>query len=338
MRLPLVPRWLIVALLAVGLALLCAVPFFPTVIYPIFVMRIMCMALFACAFNILLGQTGILSFGHAAFFGGAAYITGYGLRDMGLPPELSILMGMAFATVLGALFGALATRRSGIYLAMITLALSQLVYFVFLRLPFTHAEDGMQGIPRGTLFGLVDLRSDTNLYFVVMIIVGLGLAMVYRIVHSPFGEVLRAIRDHEPRTVSLGYPVARYKILAFALSAGLSGLAGSLKVLIYQVASLRDVHWSMSGDVILMTLLGGMNSVLGPVIGAGIVSAVYYYFAALGGWVTVMVGTVFIVCVLVFRRGVVGSLGALVAPARQPVSPSSPAISKENENATHRTR
>ncbi len=335
MRLLPIPRSLIIGVLALCLVLLAAVPFFPTVIYPVFVMRIMCMALFACAFNILLGQTGILSFGHAAFFGGAAYITGYGLLHLGWAPEFSILLGVAFATVLGALFGALATRRSGIYLAMITLALAQLVYFVFLRLPFTHAEDGMQGIPRGTLFGLIDLRSDTNLYFVVMAIVGLGLALVYRIVNSPFGEVLRAIRDHEPRTLSLGYPVARYKILAFALSAGLSGLAGSLKVIIYQVASLRDVHWSMSGDVILMTLLGGMNSVFGPVIGAAIVSAVYYYFSALGGWVTVMVGTVFIVCVLVFRRGVAGQFADLFATSRRATAVSSSDMSKDNSHAAH---
>ncbi|WP_127142568.1 branched-chain amino acid ABC transporter permease [Pelagibacterium montanilacus] len=335
MTIPPIPRAVLIALGALALALLVAVPFFPTVIYPVFVMRIMCMALFACAFNILLGQTGILSFGHAAFFGGAAYITGYGLLHLGWAPEFSILLGVAFATALGALFGALATRRSGIYLAMITLALAQLVYFVFLRLPFTHAEDGMQGVPRGTLFGLLDLRSDLNLYFVVMAIVALGLAAVYRIVNSPFGEVLRAIRDHEPRALSLGYPVARYKILAFALSAGLSGLAGSLKVIIYQVAALRDVHWSMSGDVILMTLLGGMNSVFGPVIGAGIVSALYYYFSAFGGWVTVMVGTVFIVCVLVFRRGVAGQIRHMLAaaPNRPAASPSSSI--KDNQNASH---
>lgn len=330
MGLLMIPRGALYVLLGILLALLIAVPFFPTVIYPVFVMRIMCMALFACAFNILLGQTGILSFGHAAFFGGAAYITGYGLLHLRWSPELAILLGVAFATVLGAAFGALAIRRSGIYLAMITLALAQLVYFVFLRLPFTHAEDGMQGVPRGMLFGLIDLRSDFTLYFVVMAIVALGLAAIYRIVNSPFGEVLRAIRDHEPRAQSLGYPVARYKILAFTLSAALSGLAGSLKVIIYQVAALRDVHWSMSGDVILMTLVGGMNSVFGPVIGAAIVSALYYYFSAFGGWVTVMVGSVFIICVLVFRRGVVGQFKHLLAAQRVRSAASTPSSIKEN--------
>lgn len=322
-------RNLLIAGLVIALGLLIAVPFFPTVVYPVFVMRIMIMALFACAFNILLGQTGILSFGHAAFFGGAAYIAGYGLLHLGWSPEASILLGVAFSTALGTIFGALATRRSGIYLAMITLALAQLVYFAFLRLPFTHAEDGMQGVPRGVLFGLIDLRSDFTLYFVVMAIVALGLALVYRIINSPFGEVLRAIRDHEPRAKSLGYPVARYKIMAFALSAGLSGLAGSLKVIIYQVAALRDVHWSMSGDVILMTLLGGMNSVFGPVIGATIISALYYYLSGFGGWVTVMVGLVFIACVLVFRRGVVGQIRHLLTTGRKPVT-SEPTPIKEN--------
>jgi branched-chain amino acid transport system permease protein len=294
--------------IVVLLGLLVAVPFFPQVIYPIFVMRVMCMALFACAFNILLGHTGILSFGHAAFFGSAAYFTGYTLRELGLPPEIGLLAGTLGAGLLGAVFGALATRRSGIYLAMITLALAQMIYFIFLRAPFTGAEDGMQQIPRGTFLGLVNLRSDFNLYFVILVLTVLGLALVYRIVNSPFGEVLRAIRDHEPRAISLGYPVARYKILAFTLSAALAGLAGSMKVIIFQLASLRDVHWSMSGDVILMTLLGGMNSVFGPIIGVVLISALYHYFDALGGWVTIMVGTVFILCVLVFRRGVVGQI------------------------------
>jgi len=301
-------RRLLIVLGLVALAALVAVPFFPQVVYPVFVMRVMCLALFACAFNILLGHTGILSFGHAAFFGGAAYFCGYMLKEQGLSPEIGILTGVVAASLMGALFGALATRRSGIYLAMITLALSQLVYFVFLRLPWTHAEDGMQQIPRGVLFGVFDLRSPFNLYFLVLTLTILGLALVYRIVHSPFGEVLRAIRDHEPRAKSLGYPVARYKILAFTLSAGLAGLAGSLKAIIYQVASLRDVHWSMSGDVILMTLLGGMNSVFGPVLGAVLISSLYHYFDALGGWVTIMVGVIFITCVLIFRRGIVGQI------------------------------
>ena len=314
-------RTLLIVLCIIGLAGLVAVPFFPHVIYPVFAMRVMCLALFACAFNILLGHTGILSFGHAAFFGSAAYFCGYMLKEQGLSPEIGILTGVIGASLMGAVFGALATRRSGIYLAMITLALSQLVYFVFLRLPWTHAEDGMQRIPRGVLLGIIDLRSPINLYFVVLTLTLLGLWLVHRIVHSPFGEVLRAIRDHEPRTRSLGYPVARYKILAFTLSAGLAGLAGSLKVIIYQVASLRDVHWSMSGDVILMTLLGGMNSVFGPVLGAALISSLYHYFDNLGGCVTIMVGTIFIIWVLIFRRGIVGQAEMMIEwlrPARLP--------------------
>lgn len=325
-------RRLLLVLLGLGLAALLAVPFFPQVIYPVFVMRVMCLALFACAFNILLGHTGILSFGHAAFFGSAAYFCGYMLKELGLTPEIGILTGVVGASLLGAVFGALATRRSGIYLAMITLALAQLVYFVFLRLPFTHAEDGMQQIPRGVLLGVIDLRSNINLYFVVLVLMLLGLALVHRIVNSPFGEVLRAIRDHEPRAKSLGYPVSRYKILAFTLSAGLAGLAGSLKAIIFQVASLRDVHWSMSGDVILMTLLGGMNSVFGPVLGAVLISALYYYFDALGGWVTIMVGMIFIICVLVFRRGVVGQIRKILDDRRPATTPQD---NRNTDNATN---
>ncbi|MEQ8897262.1 MAG: branched-chain amino acid ABC transporter permease [Roseovarius sp.] len=325
-------RALLLALGAVLLVGLILVPFYPHVIYPVFVMRVLCLALFACAFNILLGHTGILSFGHAAFFGSAAYFCGYMLKEQGLSPEIGLLTGVASAALMGAVFGALATRRSGIYLAMITLALSQLVYFLFLRLPWTHAEDGMQQIPRGVLLGVFDLRNDLTLYFVVMALTLAGLALVHRIVHSPFGEVLRAIREHEPRAKSLGFPVARYKILAFTLSAGLAGLAGSLKAIIYQVASLRDVHWSMSGDVILMTLLGGMNSVLGPALGAALISSLYHYFDALGGWVTIMVGGIFIGCVLLFRRGIVGELDAALAARR---SAKVSHDEKDNENATN---
>jgi branched-chain amino acid transport system permease protein len=296
------------SIILIVLALLVAVPFFPHLIYPIFVMKVMCFALFACAFNLLLGHLGIVSFGHAAFFGSAAYVTGYALRELGMPPEAGILAGVAASALLGAVIGAFAIRRQGIYLAMITLALAQLVYFFFLKAPFTGAEDGMQQIPRGTLFGVISLRSDFNLYFVVLITVSAALWLIHRIVHSPFGDVLRAIREHEVRARSLGYPVEQYKVLAFALSAGLSGLAGSLKCLVFQLAALTDVHWHMSGEVILMTLLGGMNSVLGPAIGAVLISALHHYFDALGAWVTVMVGLVFILCVLVFRRGVVGQI------------------------------
>lgn len=326
------PRSLAYTLGAAGLLALILVPFFPQVIYPVFVMRVMCLALFACAFNILLGQTGILSFGHAAFFGSSAYFCGYMLKEQGLSPEIAILTGVVSASLLGAGIGALATRRSGIYLAMITLALSQLVYFLFLRLPWTHAEDGMQQIPRGVFFGVLDLNSDKTLYFFVLILTLLALALIHRIIHSPFGEVLRAIREHEPRAKSLGFPVAPYKILAFTLSAGLAGLAGSLKAIIFQVASLRDVHWSMSGDVILMTLLGGMNSVFGPALGAALISALYHYLDFLGGWVTIMVGTIFILCVLAFRKGIVGELQAALTTRRSDTASND---KKDSENATN---
>ncbi|UYN97846.1 MAG: branched-chain amino acid ABC transporter permease [Enhydrobacter sp.] len=279
-------------------------------------MKVLCFALFACAFNLLLGHTGIVSFGHAAFFGSAAYATGYAVRDMGLTPEIGIAAGMLLAGALGAVFGALAIRRQGIYLAMITLALAQLVYFTFLQAPFTGAEDGMQPIPRGRLFGLVDLRDDFNLYFLVLACAGGGLWLVNRIVNSPFGEVLRAIREHEPRARSLGYAVDRYKIMVFALSAALSGLAGSLKCIVFQLAALTDVHWHMSGDVILMTLLGGMSSVFGPALGAVLVSALHHYLDALGAWVTIAVGLIFIACVLMFRRGVVGELAEFLSQRR----------------------
>lgn len=301
-------------------AALIAVPFVPHIIYPIFLMKVMCFVLFACAFNLLLGHAGIVSFGHAAFFGSVAYITGYALLDLKLDPALAILAGMLFSAALGGLFGMLAIRRQGIYLAMITLALAQLVYFTFLQAPFTGAEDGMQPIPRGVLLGLLDLNDDTNLYFLVLACVGGGMWLVHRIVYSPFGQILRAIREHEPRARSLGYSVERYKIVAFALSAGLSGLAGALKCLVFRLASLTDVHWHTSGDVILMTVLGGMNSVFGPAIGAIIISALRHYFDALGAWVTIMVGLVFIFCVLVFRRGVLGELSHFLAmrhPAKE---------------------
>lgn len=313
----LLKRSLILALVGA----LLAVPLMPHFIYPVFAMKVMCFALFACAYNLLLGHTGIVSFGHAAFFGTAAYVTGYAMRELGLPPEISIAAGVIGSAGLGAAIGALAIRRQGIYLAMITLALAQLVYFVFLQAEFTGAEDGMQEIPRGVLFGLIDLRSDFNLFYVVMALIGAGLWLVYRIVNSPFGEVLRAIREHEPRARSLGYAIEKYKILAFALSAGLSGLAGSLKCIVFQLASLTDVHWHMSGEVILMTLLGGMPTVFGPAIGAILVSALHHYFDALGAWVTIVIGLIFILCVLVFRRGVAGQLHHMLQE-RRPTAPS----------------
>ena len=302
-------------IIGVLIALL-AVPLIPEFIYPVFVMKMMCFALFACAYNLLLGHAGIVSFGHAAFFGSAAYVTGYTVRELAQTPEVGIFAGVIVATALGTVFGALAIRRQGIYLAMITLALAQLVYFTFLQAPFTGAEDGMQPIPRGRLLGLVDFRSDFNLYFLVLALTIGALWLVHRIVHSPFGEVLRAIREHEPRATSLGYAVGHYKIAAFALSAGLSGLAGSLKCLVFQLAALTDVHWHMSGDVILMTLLGGMNSVFGPAIGAILIASLHHYFDALGAWVTIVVGLIFMSCVLVFRRGITGELQHLLSQRR----------------------
>lgn len=301
-------------LAVLALVALLAVPLFPQVVYPVFVMQTLCFVLFACAFNLLLGHTGILSFGHAAFLGSGAYITGYCAKHLALPPELSLLAGTLIGALLGAVFGALAIRRSGIYLAMITLAMSQLVYFFYLQAPFTGAEDGMQEIPRGTLFGLLDLRSDVTLYYVVVVTIAGGLWVVWRTVNSPFGAVLRAIREHEPRAISLGYPVARYKVLVFTLSAALSGLAGSLKAIVFQLAALNDVHWHMSGDVVLMTLLGGMNTVFGPAAGALLVSALGRYLDPFGAWVTVVIGAVFMACVLVFREGIVGKLANVLKP------------------------
>jgi branched-chain amino acid transport system permease protein len=321
------------SLMIAVVAALLAVPFVPHLIYPVFVMKVMCFALFACAYNLLLGHTGIVSFGHAAFFGTAAYVTGYAMRELGLPPELGIAAGVICSAALGAAIGTLAIRRQGIYLAMITLALAQLVYFVFLQAEFTGAEDGMQEIPRGVLFGLINLRSDINLFYVVMAFIGAGLWLVYRIVNSPFGEVLRAIREHEPRARSLGYAIEKYKILAFALSAGLSGLAGSLKCIVFQLAALTDVHWHMSGEVILMTLLGGMSTVFGPAIGAILVSALHHYFDALGAWVTIVIGLIFILCVLVFRRGVVGQLHHMLQEQRPTVLHAGRLDLKEGQHA-----
>ncbi len=305
-----------------------SVPFVPHLIYPVFVMKTLCFVLFACAFNLLLGHTGILSFGHAAFFGSGAYITGYFVKYAGFPTDLGLLTGALAAAALGTLFGLLAIRRSGIYLAMITLAMAQLVYFFYLQAPFTGAEDGLQQIPRGTFLGFLDLRSDRTLFYVVAGIVAAGLWLIWRIVHSPFGAVLRAIREHEPRAISLGYPVARYKVMVFTLSAGLSGLAGSLKAIIFQLAALNDAHWHMSGEVILMTLLGGMNTVLGPAAGAVLVSAMTHYFDPFGAWVTVVIGVVFMACVMMFREGIVGKLSKILAPGLREDPPREPAAER----------
>ena len=318
MKLPKLPPALVRGLLALTVLGLLAVPWLPQFVYPVFVMKLLCLALFACAYNLLLGFGGIMSFGHAAFFGTAAYVTGVVVKHAGLTPELGLLAGTLGAAVLGAAIGSLAIRRQGIYLAMITLALAQMVYFLFLQLPFAGAEDGMQQIPRGRLFGLIDLRNDTALYFLVLGLTLGGLALIHRVVNSPFGHVIVAIREHEPRARSLGYPVERYKLVLFVLSAALSGLAGSMKALVFQLAALTDVHWHLSGVVVLMALLGGMQSVLGPAIGAAIVVGLQHYLDAFGGWVTLVTGVIFMVCVMTFRSGIAGALAAPRSGDTQP--------------------
>lgn len=283
----------------------------PFLIYPTFLMKVLCFALFACAFNLLLGFAGLLSFGHAAFFGGSAYIAGYLCKDLGLTPELGLLAGAAFGGALGALFGLLAIRRAGIYFAMITLGLAQLVFFLSVQMPFTGGEDGMQGIPRGRLFGLIDLSDNLAMYFFVLAIFLGGFWLVHRTVNSPFGQILKAIRENEPRATSLGYDVGRYKLVAFVISSSLAGLAGSTKALVFQLASLADVHWHMSGQVVLMTLLGGLGTILGPVVGAITIVGLENTLAdKVGPWVTVIMGGMFVVCVLLFRRGMVGEAAA----------------------------
>jgi branched-chain amino acid transport system permease protein len=289
-------------------------------------MKILCFALFACAFNLLIGFTGLLSFGHAAFFGGAAYITGHVLKVWGVPFELGLLIGTAFAAATGWLIGGLAIRRQGIYFTMITLALAQMLFFVFLQAPFTGGEDGLQSIPRGYLLGVIDLRNDLTMYYVVLAIMVATFALIMRIIHSPFGQVLKAVRENEPRATSLGYEVARYKLLAFVLSAALAGLAGSVKAVVLGFGTLSDVHWSMSGLVVLMTLVGGMGTLFGPVLGAIIIIALENKLGDVGSWlaqvteiewfntlgesVTMVTGLIFVVCVLAFRRGIIGELAA----------------------------
>jgi branched-chain amino acid transport system permease protein len=294
------------------IALLAMVAFFalaPAVIYPLFLMKVMCFALFACAFNLLIGYGGLLSFGHAMFFGFAAYVSAHAAKVWGFNPEFAILAAVGAAALLGAGAGLIAIRRQGIYFAMITLALAQMVFFFCLQAPFTGGEDGIQAVPRGRLFGLLDLREVTNMYALVFAIFLGGFLLIYRVIHSPFGQVLKAIRENEPRAVSLGYDTDRYKLLAFVLSAALAGLAGGTKALVFQLASLTDVHWSMSGEVVLMTLVGGLGTVFGPVVGALVIVAMANYLAQLGAWVTVVQGAIFVVCVLTFRRGIVGELG-----------------------------
>lgn len=292
-----------IVIFAVLLAALLLAPF---VLYPVFVMNVLCFALFAAALNLLLGYNGLLSFGHAAFFGSASYIAAYAAKDWSFGPLLAILAGAAAATVLGVVIGALSIRSKGIYFAMATLAFAQMIYFIALQAPFTGGENGIQAVPRGELFGFIDLRNDLSLYFLVLVITFGGILAIYRIVHSPFGQVLKAIRDNEPRAISVGYKVNRYKLTVFVMSAGLAGLAGATKAIVFQLASLTDAHWMMSGEVVLMTLLGGMGTIFGPLVGAAVIVAMQNYFAGFGAWVTILQGAIFVIGVLAFREGIVG--------------------------------
>ena len=284
----------------------------PLVVYPVFMMKAMCFALFACAFNLLIGFGGLLSFGHAMFLGTAGYAAAHSAKIWGFPPELAIVFGTACAFVLSVVTGLLAIRRLGIYFAMITLALAQMIFFFYLQAPFTGGEDGIQAVPRGRLFGFIDLSSIWAMYYTVFAVFIAGFLLIYRAIHSPFGQVLKSIRENEARATSLGYDSARYKFMAFMLSGTLAGLAGAVKALVFQLASLTDVHWTMSGEVVLMTLLGGLGTIFGPVVGAFIIIAMENYLAQLGAWVTVVQGAIFVVCVLTFRRGVVGEIAHFI--------------------------
>ena len=288
--------------------LVAAIVLGPFFISPLFLMQALCFALFACAFNLLIGYVGLLSFGHALYFGWASYISAHAAKVWGLPPELAILSGTAVAALFGLVAGSLAIRRQGIYFAMITLALAQMMYFVALRMKFTGGEDGIQAVPRGTLFGLFDLRNETTMYVLVAIIFLAGMLLIYRIIHSPFGEVLKAIRENETRAISLGYKTDRYKLMAFVLSATLAGVAGSTKAILLQIASLTDVNWPMSGEVVLMTLVGGLGTIFGPIVGSFVILLMQYKLAFVGEWVLVIQGVIFVACVLLFRRGIVGEL------------------------------
>lgn len=300
----------------VMLAVLAAAPFIG--LYPVFLMKALCYVIFACAFNLLLGFTGLLSFGHAAYLGSAAYVTGWLVRSAGWSPEAGVLAGVVVGAALGLVVGLIAIRRQGIYFAMITLAMAQMIYFVCLQVPFTGGEDGLQGVPRGKLLGLIDLSSDLAMYFVVLAVFAAVFLFIIRIVHSPYGQVLKAIRENEPRAISLGYDVNRYKLLAYVLSTALAGLAGSLKTLVLGFATLSDAHWSLSGEVVLMTLLGGMGTFAGPVLGAFTIIGLQDYLAdRVGSWVTVIIGATFVVCVVAFRRGIVGELLAFQQKPRK---------------------
>jgi branched-chain amino acid transport system permease protein len=297
----------LLAVILIALAL--AAPF---VLYPVFLMKALCFALFACAFNLLIGYVGLLSFGHAAFFGIAGYVTAHSAKVWGLPPEIAILMGTAASALLGLVFGGLAIRRQGIYFAMVTLALAQMVFFYALQAPFTHGEDGIQAVPRGVLLGFIDLNQPLAMYYFVLAVFLIGFFVIYRTINSPFGQVLKAIRENEPRAISLGYKTDQYKLVAFVLSAALAGLAGGTKSLVFQLASLTDVDWTMSGEVVLITLLGGLGTVLGPVVGAFVVVTMENYLAQFGSWVTIIQGGIFVLCVLTFRRGIVGEIQHLL--------------------------
>jgi len=293
----------------IGLALLLVAA--PMVLYPVYLMKVLCFALFALAFNLLLGYGGLLSFGHAAYFGMASYLSAYSAKMWGLTPELAILLGTATAALLGLVFGSLAIRRQGIYFSMITLALAQMAFFFALQAKFTGGEDGIQAVPRGSLFGVIPLDDDRAMYALVAVVFFFGMLAIYRIIHSPFGQVLKAIRDNENRAVSLGYRVNQYKLAVFVLSATLAGLAGATKAIVFQLASLTDVHWSMSGEVVLMTLVGGMGTVFGPIVGALVIVTMETYLAQFGAWVTVIQGCVFVLCVLLFREGIVGLIARI---------------------------
>jgi branched-chain amino acid transport system permease protein len=284
----------------------------PLIVYPVFMMKAMCFALFACAFNLLLGFGGLLSFGHAMFLGTAGYAAAHSAKIWGFPPELAIVFGTACAFLLAVVTGLLAIRRLGIYFAMITLALAQMIFFFYLQMPFTGGEDGIQSVPRGRLFGFIDLSNIWAMYYTVFVVFIAGFLLIYRVIHSPFGQVLKSIRENEARATSLGYDSVRYKFMAFVLSGTLAGLAGAVKALVFQLASLTDVHWTMSGEVVLMTLLGGLGTLFGPVVGAFIIIAMENYLAQLGAWVTVVQGAIFVVCVLTFRRGVVGEIAHFI--------------------------
>ena len=290
------------------LVMTCALIVAPMFAYPVFLMKALCFALFACAFNLLIGYVGLLSFGHALFFGWASYVCAHAAKVWGFPPELAIASGTVAAAGLGTIVGALAIRRQGIYFAMITLALAQMMYFFAIQAPFTHGEDGIQAVPRGTLFGFIDLADQTNMYITVLVIFLGCFLLIYRIINSPFGEVLKAIRENETRAISLGYRTERFKLLAFVLSATFAGVAGSTKALVFQLASLTDVDWPMSGEVILMTLVGGLGTLFGPVVGAFFIVTLENYLTTMGQWVFVVQGVIFVVCVLLFRRGIVGEL------------------------------